>query len=604
VTTDATITVEYEPGFHIICCDVTAINEPDANDQHLWAYRYIWVVDDTYRDFSDQYAVEIINDSTTENEGREMQFRIDADAASLLYVGAPALFTFSMRHGEDYDIEGTANEADWHSQQFSGYITEFTAVEDDGDVAFVEITVSSPLRLMQKEGIAPQMVVVDDGSANDWTKTIAAHMNLKWFIHWLIAHHMSAILILHDYDPTDMDDWEDVAFKTDRGSVWDAIQAAAAYCKGGRVACTWDGTIVARRDLRYEITTVNDTYLDALDSYTLTGDDIADKINYAFSPLRTTYETRGEYFIAATTAPLTARLTHSSPYAPGRGVRSAKTAAYLALSNLDGRARTGQADMIENLPVKEQGFKLASYFGAEFYDPAYRQYYVTDLTAYDPMGRDLHNNGQWVLKETSLAWGINDETQEWKFEAVIKLMPIPRGIRAKREFLPPILQMGQSALVPTTTLTLSTFTALRTGSGTFGSGVWSHGDYEIDMEDGETVYVRGIEIYKAINKYVNLIEFDYELTGPLDNDEFPLNIRVMSYDPNDDISVLFPSHKPLDAAASTLTGNTRTFKMFYTSVYIENLVIAVFSSSVLSGVGTYSGAAEISGVRYREIPTA
>jgi hypothetical protein len=600
LVTDASLTVEYEPGFYVVHCELMAINEPDAEDHRFHAYRYIWVVDDTYPDFSAQYAVEPIEDATTYNEGREMQFRVGGGFDSL-WIGAPVLVTYEMRHGEGYDITGTTNQATWHLQQFSGYITEYTTVEDDGDVDYVEITVSSPLRVMKREGIAPQMMITAPEDEHNWTKTIAAHMHVGWFVHWLISHHIGGILELHDFSYTDMDDWVHSGFNTDRGSIWDAIQSAASYCIGGFVACTWDGEIVVRRDLRYEITAADDSYLTGLTSITLDGDDIADRIRYTRSPLRQSFETRSGFFIASTTAPPVAKLLHSAPYAPGRGTRASTVPDFLALTAADGRNRGGQAAMIENLPTEAVGFKLASYFIDTVYDPALKQVYVTDLTAYDPLGVDLFNSGQWVLRETTLSWLLDEATQEWVFDATLKLYPLPRGQKAKREKLPPVIAMGAPEVQPFTTLDLSTFSKTRTDSGTYSAGEWVHDDYVISTDDPEGVDIaaRGVEIYKAINAFVSQIEVFYELTAPLDNDLLAVNVRLMTFDPDDPLSSAFPSDIPIDSAASVTTSEAVRHIFVCTSIYIDTLAVSIFSSSVDNAAPSYSGGVTITSVRYR-----
>lgn len=606
VYTDTTVDINYLPGCNVITYRLGlnyASATPDAGTDRVGTgRRYVWCIDNasvtsSHHDFSDLFSVEILSDETAYNMGRVMKFRASGTGLSArIYAGAPVLFEYQMKYNDGFGA--TSTNSPWHKQKFCGYISTFDTVRDDGDEQSIEFTVENPLSIMQRLGIANQIIKV--GNGNRWFRVLDVFMDVGFFVYWLIAYHAPNISMSHDIDLTDTRDFEHIAFTCETGDMYSAVQAAAAYIAGGYVGCKWDGTLIVRRDYRYE----SDTYLAGVTSYTFNEDDVMDAVQYTRDEWRKVYEVRGGYFFSGTTKPPTAKLAHSSKYAPARGTQSDKMPDFISLgetgppsttANQDGKDRVGRRFALLNAAVSSLDFTLASLHPIAQYDPAQELVYDLDIEDYDPLSQYSITNGDWIHQTTSIRWS-HDAGSALVPEAVLSFAPLTRGQRASIEVLPAVASFDPP-VGGAVSLTVNTFAPTVTGKGTTSGANFISQNYTETIPSPYTVYyISGLSMHKALNKWVTQVNVTFSVASYTGNN-FVYNVQVGTYDNSgEDVYSLLDGVSLWSDTDVTTASHTLTFNS--AGAYIENLWIFISSSAEFTA--TYAGTVTVTAVTYVE----
>ncbi len=417
--TDEEIEVEYDPGIYIIACTITEVGGSTPARTRT-AYRYVWAIDnETVFDTSEQYAVEVLSSSHLYNEGRVMSFRVTgADLEDVLYTGAPVLMTYQYKYSDD-GWETTVSVPET-LQTFVGYICEYTTVRSDGEIDYVEITVENPLSTLRRVGIAKQLLAVK-AQQNRWFKTLAALGHIGYFTYYLIDHHASWVLSLHDFDYSALAAFFRRSFTADGGDMLSALQRAASFCLGGTIGCTTDGAIILKREPQIE----GDTYNGTLEEYwTIDGDLVEDEVIFGRSPMMGVYDARGGFSVTGTTRPIEAYIGRTNAAAPSQGVRLENIPDHIALTRTDGLQRTGNFKAAVNAPTPDITIRFPA--AQDVIDPCQPRLYRVDMPTLDALDTGLLDDRLFVARRVDQQWQATD-VGETIVKTTAVLAPVTRG---------------------------------------------------------------------------------------------------------------------------------------------------------------------------------
>lgn len=417
--TDEEIEVEYDPGIYIIACTITEVGGSTPARTRT-AYRYVWAIDnETVFDTSEQYAIEPLSSSHLYNEGRVMTFRMTgADLEDVLYTGAPVLMTYQYKYSDDgWETTVTVPEA---LHTFVGYISNYTTVRSDGEIDYVEITVENPLSTLRRLGIAKQLLAVK-AAQNRWFKTAAALGHIGYFTYYLIDHHASWVLSLHDFDYTALEAFFRRSFTADGGDSLSALQRAASFCLGGTIGCTTGGKITLKREPQIE----GDTYNSTLDEYwTIDGDLVEGEVVFGRSPMMGVYDARGGFTVTGTTRPIEAYIGRTNAAAPSQGVRLESIPDHIALTRTDGLQRTGNFKAAVNAPTPDITIRFPA--AQDVIDPCQPRLYRVDMPTLDALNTSLLDDRLFVARRIDQQWQVTD-VGETIVKTTAVLAPVTRG---------------------------------------------------------------------------------------------------------------------------------------------------------------------------------
>jgi hypothetical protein len=430
--TDPTIEVEYDAGTYLIGCTITEVGgSTPARTRTAW--RYVWAVDgSTVLDTSDTVACEVISDTSTYDEGRTLTVRLTGTGTQLsdaLYAGAPVLMTYTTQYSND------AGES-WVGVPeqvgvFAGYLTNWTAVQSDGQVLTVDAVVENALSTCKRVGVHKQLLRVRS-VGNEWVNTVAANGTVAYFAYYLLAHHVPWVMDMHDFDASAMSAFRLRAFRSDATDIATALQRAAAYCLNGTAGCTSDGKIVLKRDPRIE----SNTYNSGLDErWTIDADHIAESFSYALAPIGTVYDVRGDFWVSTNTRPIDAYIARTNSQAPSQGTRMETTNSFIATSLTDGLQRVGHYKAAANSPIERLEIPLAAL--QDVIDPAAQALYRLDLASVDALNTGLLDDVLAVARTVNRQWQT-EPNGETSLSLSASFVPLTRGQAGVVEMQPGI----------------------------------------------------------------------------------------------------------------------------------------------------------------------
>lgn len=373
--TDASITVEADPGNYIVACTVT-----DSGSKTHTAYTYLFANDGvggTNPALSDSAALRITRDDQT-RDGRELtiELTLEQNSPDVFYPGAPI-------HLKEYPTFGGAVlEGDDFVSDFCGYITDYAEVVGNNEFNRIEITVKSPYLLARQLPIAPQLLEVATSPAN-WTQLQLAYMTPATACWYLLQHHAPELLTLHDFDRGGVTDITRLTYELKAADLAGQLKNVSELVLG-TIGSASDGTFCLRRNPVLE----DNTYRNAIDNlYEWTESDITAPLAYNWRYRMQTGQTIGYAFAysgSGLPTPLAAISGRAQGQATGKG-RTPDFAVTLAQGQAKVNATVGHYHAMENAAVSE--INVTAALNIDIIDPARMVWHTIDVSAaYDPVG--------------------------------------------------------------------------------------------------------------------------------------------------------------------------------------------------------------------------
>lgn len=527
---DAALTVEAEPGLHLITCRVRRYPGGGLGDKTTDrgdARRFYWVTDgETVTPFSDTFDVRVLGGERTRS-GREMTLEIGATTAEdesalapYFYAGAPVLLTLEPRYSDD----GWATSAPAPASaltNFFGYVHSFERVSHDyqHNIRYI-VRVVSPFLLMEEQLFAPQELRAV-ASPTNWQEIWSGIANLAYAMFYVISYHVPTVAMQNDLNLTDYLEFEFPTIGISNGTIADALRDIAAYVPAGNIGCAASGALVARRHVSLEDSSYRSTRGVLI---THTAGDVEEKIEFPRAFQKRASQIIGEGLVSGTDLAGAVGVTvRSGLYAPAQGPAPRTMHSLIGESLNAIRARVMRYDTYFNRPTLTVEWNIVGYM--DVFDPAQMQPHGADFGAvYDPLRTGILESPRTLLPvRVSETWEY-DENKDVTIQLSVEMETESdtHGILAPVE---PVDVLG-APMAPVTTLTFERefdFTdglphgweAVNFyGGGSQAGNIQADGWHYNDGLSSAGSYSRMVLIRRNFSdRQITSIEFTFERTG-------------------------------------------------------------------------------------------
>lgn len=428
VNTDATVTLEADPGHYVIRCRVTNGTTTFFRN----GKRHVWITDnDTVKTFNEQFAVTAIENDTQDRDGRSLSFTVEAtrgtDLSAYLYAGAPTMLTYGHDFTGDQWEAIDAVTAGVLVEKFYGYIRKYEQIKTEAEsVDTYRVFVESPLKYFATLPIATQSLVAKT-TPTEWNEIYTGLSHIAYVTKYLLDFHAPMLTELHDFDYADLTSFSKKFWETKGGDLYTALKSIVSQCVGASIGCKSDGSMLIRRNGAFE----SDAWRSAnVTQWTWTDSDIVEELSYDRDPIMQFGQTRGAGFVTGTSANPTAVSAIASVLAQSQGIGQAEMTGFIGASSDDIRDRVGHYHQFINTPTKAVSFETRE--GHDFIEPALMEWHAMAVTGYDPLDTGiLEGNYKTLPLSVTRFWEFGDTGISKRL--TVTLVPETKGKRAPLE---------------------------------------------------------------------------------------------------------------------------------------------------------------------------
>jgi hypothetical protein len=389
--TDASIDVEFDPGFYLMACTVSNGTSSQRG------VRPVWINETSGSDapFSVGTAIEIAGDNQ-DLQGREVSYQVWVDAINSALSEANFPDGGAVIMSEYAEFDGSAlSDAALFVDTYVGFLNEIIREVQHG-ITSLSFDTKSPIKYIEDFPCPPQ-ALSEVASPSDWNE-VAQNLATPSFVAWYIMQYQCpSLLRLFDYHKlTDTQRKSEWAVGGDR--LGDKLKEVASIV-AGEIGSSSNGSIYFWRNPNVEALSYRSPMENRME---ITDQHLVGQVRipYAYRPAVGELRAYGWYMDGND---ITALESLVGDGAQGQGTTKTQSAALVVDSQATLNIMAGNLMAIENRPIRELRFRM--HRNIDVADPARDliKWWDYDIPAeYDPRGEGIIGSG--IIVAVSRSW--------------------------------------------------------------------------------------------------------------------------------------------------------------------------------------------------------